>query len=163
MIGEEQKFIFVRLSVLREYLRRDLQMPNLPFPYDFERAIDDWVNLLLHLAVFHLLHLAVFHLRHLAPSTLPPAPYFPFTRSSCASSWATTSFPTCPVWKSGRTPSTDWSVNYVACSWHLALCTGLCTVVYSGTEGGISHCFTQSPPPGDPVQEVCLQDWRLPH
>ena len=44
MIGEEQKFIFVRLSVLREYLRRDLQMPNLPFPYDFERAIDDWVK-----------------------------------------------------------------------------------------------------------------------
>ena len=42
-IGEEQKFIFVRLSVLREYLRRDLEMPNLPFPYDFERAIDDWV------------------------------------------------------------------------------------------------------------------------
>ena len=42
-IGEEQKFIFVRLSVLREYLRRDLEMPNLPFPYDFERAVDDWV------------------------------------------------------------------------------------------------------------------------
>ena len=37
--GEEVKFIFVRLSVLREYLRRDLSMPNLPFPYDFERAV----------------------------------------------------------------------------------------------------------------------------
>ena len=24
-------------------MRRDLAMPNLPFPYDFERAIDDWV------------------------------------------------------------------------------------------------------------------------
>ena len=43
MFGEEVKFIFVRLSVLREYLRRDLAMPNLPFPYDFDRAIDDWV------------------------------------------------------------------------------------------------------------------------
>jgi len=42
-VYEEQKFIYVRLSVLREYLRRDLQMPNLPFPYDFERVIDDWV------------------------------------------------------------------------------------------------------------------------
>ena len=41
--GDETKFIFVRLSVLREYLRKDLEMPNLPFPYDFERAIDDWV------------------------------------------------------------------------------------------------------------------------
>ena len=29
--------------MLREYLRRDLAMPNLPFPYDFERAVDDWV------------------------------------------------------------------------------------------------------------------------
>ena len=37
------KYIWVRLSVLREYLRRDLQMPNRPFKYDFERAIDDWV------------------------------------------------------------------------------------------------------------------------
>ena len=25
------------------FFRRDLEMPNLPFPYDFERAVDDWV------------------------------------------------------------------------------------------------------------------------
>lgn len=37
------EFIFVRLSILREYLERELDMPNLPFDYDFERAIDDWV------------------------------------------------------------------------------------------------------------------------
>ena len=43
MFGDETKYIFVRLSVLREYLRRDLAMSNLPFTYDFERAIDDWV------------------------------------------------------------------------------------------------------------------------
>ncbi|EDV93904.1 5'-3' exoribonuclease 2 homolog [Drosophila grimshawi] len=42
-IGAEVKFIFVRLSVLREYLRKTLEMPNLPFSYDFERALDDWV------------------------------------------------------------------------------------------------------------------------
>ena len=41
--GSEQEFIFVRLSVLREYLFQELAMPNLPFPYSFERAIDDWV------------------------------------------------------------------------------------------------------------------------
>ncbi|KAK0093039.1 hypothetical protein PV326_014447 [Microctonus aethiopoides] len=41
--GAECQFIFVRLNVLREYLERELQMPNLPFKYDFERAIDDWV------------------------------------------------------------------------------------------------------------------------
>jgi 5'-3' exoribonuclease 2 len=42
-IAAEQKYIFVRLYVLREYLERELAMPNLPFPYDIERAIDDWV------------------------------------------------------------------------------------------------------------------------
>lgn len=30
-VGAEVKFIFVRLSVLREYLKRTLAMPNLPF------------------------------------------------------------------------------------------------------------------------------------
>ncbi|XP_049959771.1 5'-3' exoribonuclease 2 homolog [Schistocerca serialis cubense] len=39
----EVEFIFVRLSILREYLQRELEMPGLPFPYDFERAVDDWV------------------------------------------------------------------------------------------------------------------------
>ncbi|CAL1532127.1 unnamed protein product [Lymnaea stagnalis] len=41
--GVEQQFIFVRLSVLREYLQTELAMPGLPFTYDFERALDDWV------------------------------------------------------------------------------------------------------------------------
>lgn len=42
-LGSEVKFVFVRLPVLREYLKRTLAMPNLPFRYDFERALDDWV------------------------------------------------------------------------------------------------------------------------
>ncbi|XP_072390493.1 5'-3' exoribonuclease 2 homolog [Diabrotica undecimpunctata] len=41
--GSEPDFIFVRLNVLKEYLKKDLLMPNLPFEYDFERVIDDWV------------------------------------------------------------------------------------------------------------------------
>lgn len=41
--GKETQFIFVRLNVLKEYLFKELQMPNLPFKYDFERVIDDWV------------------------------------------------------------------------------------------------------------------------
>ncbi|XP_052743971.1 5'-3' exoribonuclease 2 homolog [Bicyclus anynana] len=41
--GNQDSFIFVRLTVLREYLEKELQMPNLPFNYDFERALDDWV------------------------------------------------------------------------------------------------------------------------
>ncbi|XP_023232029.1 5'-3' exoribonuclease 2-like, partial [Centruroides sculpturatus] len=42
-IAPETEFIFIRLTVLREYLTRELRMPNLPFEYDFERAVDDWV------------------------------------------------------------------------------------------------------------------------
>ena len=40
----ETRYIFVRLSILREYLYRDLEIyQQLPFPWDLERAIDDWV------------------------------------------------------------------------------------------------------------------------
>lgn len=40
----ETRYIFVRLSILREYLYRDLEIyHNLPFKWDLERAIDDWV------------------------------------------------------------------------------------------------------------------------
>ncbi|KAK5852569.1 hypothetical protein PBY51_006422 [Eleginops maclovinus] len=43
MPASEQEFIFIRLCVLREYLARELTMASLPFPFDFERSIDDWV------------------------------------------------------------------------------------------------------------------------
>lgn len=39
----EQRYIFLRLNVLREYLSKELTMTNLPFEFDIERAIDDWV------------------------------------------------------------------------------------------------------------------------
>lgn len=39
----EQEFIFIRLCVLREYLTRELTMASLPFPFNFERSVDDWV------------------------------------------------------------------------------------------------------------------------
>ncbi|CAF0941011.1 unnamed protein product [Rotaria sordida] len=40
----ETRYIFVRISVLREYLYRDLEIHyQLPFQWDLERAIDDWV------------------------------------------------------------------------------------------------------------------------
>ncbi|XP_076360211.1 5'-3' exoribonuclease 2 Rat1 isoform X3 [Tachypleus tridentatus] len=41
--GAETQFIFLRLNVLREYLEKELTMTNLPFTFDLERAIDDWV------------------------------------------------------------------------------------------------------------------------
>ncbi|KRZ69200.1 5'-3' exoribonuclease 2, partial [Trichinella papuae] len=40
---KKTQFIFIRLSVLREYLQRELEMPNITFKYDFERCVDDWV------------------------------------------------------------------------------------------------------------------------
>ncbi|KAK2864235.1 hypothetical protein Q7C36_003389 [Tachysurus vachellii] len=43
MPASEQEFIFIRLSVLREYLERELTMASLPFPFNFERSVDDWV------------------------------------------------------------------------------------------------------------------------
>ncbi|XP_029633751.1 5'-3' exoribonuclease 2 [Octopus sinensis] len=42
-LGSEQEFIFIRLCVLREHLQQQLHMDGLPFKYDFERAVDDWV------------------------------------------------------------------------------------------------------------------------
>uniref|UniRef100_A0A803TV83 5'-3' exoribonuclease n=1 Tax=Anolis carolinensis TaxID=28377 RepID=A0A803TV83_ANOCA len=41
--GMEQEFIFIRLCVLKEYLERELTMASLPFTFDVERSIDDWV------------------------------------------------------------------------------------------------------------------------
>uniref|UniRef100_A0A914QRI2 5'-3' exoribonuclease n=1 Tax=Panagrolaimus davidi TaxID=227884 RepID=A0A914QRI2_9BILA len=44
-IDRKTNFIFIRLPILREYLERDLKdgMMDLPFEFDLERAIDDWV------------------------------------------------------------------------------------------------------------------------
>ncbi|XP_022794628.1 5'-3' exoribonuclease 2-like [Stylophora pistillata] len=42
-VAQEVEFIFIRLNVLREYLERELRMEGLPFPYSFERCLDDWV------------------------------------------------------------------------------------------------------------------------
>ncbi|XP_032882092.1 5'-3' exoribonuclease 2 isoform X2 [Amblyraja radiata] len=41
--GSDTEFIFIRLPVLREYLEKELTMASLPFTFDFERSIDDWV------------------------------------------------------------------------------------------------------------------------
>ncbi|KAK0423920.1 hypothetical protein QR680_008406 [Steinernema hermaphroditum] len=42
-LDKTTNFVFIRLPVLREYLEKDLAMPNLPFPFDLERVLDDWV------------------------------------------------------------------------------------------------------------------------
>ena len=50
--AEDVKFIFVRLFVLREYLQKELVMENLPFQYDLERCIDDWVFMCFFVGVY---------------------------------------------------------------------------------------------------------------
>lgn len=39
----QKPFIFLHVNLLREYLGFELQVPSLPFAFDLERAIDDWV------------------------------------------------------------------------------------------------------------------------
>lgn len=36
-------FIWLHVSILREYLAVEMQVPNQPFPFDLERALDDWI------------------------------------------------------------------------------------------------------------------------
>merc|ERR1711970_579665 len=38
-------YIFIRISTIREWIEQELQIQNLPFEYDFENVIDDWVLL----------------------------------------------------------------------------------------------------------------------
>jgi 5'-3' exoribonuclease 2 len=48
IIREEQgsnQYKFVSLGVLRKYLEVDLRVKNLPFDFDLDHAIDDWVLL----------------------------------------------------------------------------------------------------------------------
>lgn len=44
-LSAPQPFQFLLLNVLREYLAHDLIVPNLPFAWDLERALDDFVFL----------------------------------------------------------------------------------------------------------------------
>lgn len=39
------QYLFVKIDILREYLERDFLSLQLPFDFDLERAIDDWVFL----------------------------------------------------------------------------------------------------------------------
>lgn len=63
-------FIWLHVSVLREYLAVELDVPGLPFRFDLERAIDDWVFMFCFVGNDFLPHLPALEIRENSIDTL---------------------------------------------------------------------------------------------
>jgi 5'-3' exoribonuclease 2 len=67
---DRKPFIFLDVAVLREYLEIELDIPNMGFPFDLERAIDDWVFMIFFVGNDFLPHLPSLDIREGAVDTL---------------------------------------------------------------------------------------------
>lgn len=63
-------FIWLHVSVLREYLAAELHVRNQPFPFDLERALDDWVFMCFFVGNDFLPHLPSLDIRENGIDTL---------------------------------------------------------------------------------------------
>ena len=63
-------FIWLHVSILREYLQVELHVPGISFPFDLERAIDDWVFMCFFVGNDFLPHLPSLDIRENGIDTL---------------------------------------------------------------------------------------------
>lgn len=66
----EKPFIWLHVSVLREYLEAELHVPQAPFRFDLERALDDWVFMCFFVGNDFLPHLPSLDIRENGIDTL---------------------------------------------------------------------------------------------